>query len=275
MMPDLPTSELLARIGLNQLPPRTVTGLQEITSAFHLAVPFENLDVLAERPPSTDVGEISRKIALQKRGGWCYELNQLLAELLRRAGFEVKYRLARVCYRRPSPGPMTHLVLDVELDAQRWLIDVGFGGPGPAEPIPWVDGESTNSKGVRFNLSNQSDILQLQRWFDSNWTTLYHIMPFTVQAIDLEMGSHFLSTWPNSPFCKQLLCIAYDGNSHWCLESNELLQRDAHWQIIERTPLADAEHLQLVLDEHFHIQISMTLAQTVWQNVHKHSTFNR
>ncbi len=53
----------------------------------HLAtVPFENLDIHLKRPIRLDEAAFFEKVVLQRRGGFCYELNGLFARLLRTLG---------------------------------------------------------------------------------------------------------------------------------------------------------------------------------------------
>jgi N-hydroxyarylamine O-acetyltransferase len=59
-------------------------------------VPFENLDIARERPIRLTEEALWDKIVVQKRGGFCYELNGLFAWLLRQSGFDVSYLNARV-----------------------------------------------------------------------------------------------------------------------------------------------------------------------------------
>ena len=63
----------------------TLDGLAEVTLAHHLTVPFENLDIVAGRPIELDLEQIFDKVVRRRRGGFCYELNGLLAALLARA----------------------------------------------------------------------------------------------------------------------------------------------------------------------------------------------
>ena len=69
------------------------------------------------------------------RGGYCFELNTLLAALLRAAGFSVTHHQAVV----GGEGPTNHMALLVELDGERWLADSGLG-EGFLEPLPFREG---------------------------------------------------------------------------------------------------------------------------------------
>lgn len=71
----------------------TLRGLQ---IAHMMIIPFENLDIGLKRPIKLGKVALWNKIIIQKRGGFCYELNGLFAWLLTQIGFDVTYLNARV-----------------------------------------------------------------------------------------------------------------------------------------------------------------------------------
>jgi len=118
----------LERIGLARPSASTLDGLAELSLAHLYAVPFENLDIAAGRPLSLDPDALYDKIVVRRRGGFCYELNGLFAQLLRELGFEVTLLAGQTIDPADgTPGPeRAHLVLRVDLD-RPWLVDVGWG----------------------------------------------------------------------------------------------------------------------------------------------------
>ncbi len=95
-----------------------------------LHVPFENLDIGLKRSIQLGQKALWDKIIVQKRGGFCYELNGIFAALLKEIGFNVIYLNARVYNRKGNLGiDFDHLALLVQIPDEpgRWLVDVGFG----------------------------------------------------------------------------------------------------------------------------------------------------
>lgn len=93
------------------------------------AIPFENLDVLLPREIHLDDRTLEEKLINGRRGGYCFEQNGLLERVLRELGFNVRSLLGRVVLANPSQmPPRTHRLLLVEVDGERWIADVGFGG---------------------------------------------------------------------------------------------------------------------------------------------------
>jgi N-hydroxyarylamine O-acetyltransferase len=115
----------LARIGIAEPPATTPDGLARLHLAHLLTVPFENTSIHTGESIQLDVAWLHDKIVGRRRGGFCYELNGLFAELLVALGFTVERLAARVISDDGSLGiPFDHMCLRVD---GTWLVDVGFG----------------------------------------------------------------------------------------------------------------------------------------------------
>lgn len=125
----------LARLGLAGDLPVSLDSLTRIIRAHLDRIPFENLTVFCGGVPDVGVEALSNKILHQRRGGYCVELNPLLCDGLRVLGFDARLRMARVMWQRDVPGPRSHCLCLVRLDRADYLVDVGFGGPGPTGPF--------------------------------------------------------------------------------------------------------------------------------------------
>jgi len=103
--------------------------LQGLQKSHLMTVPFENLDIHYGNPIELDLGSFYRKIIIQKRGGFCYELNSLFQTLLDLLGFESKIISARVydSQKNDFGEQYDHLAVIVTLDSKEYFVDVGFG----------------------------------------------------------------------------------------------------------------------------------------------------
>ena len=114
--------------------------------------PFENLDVHLGRGYSFALPHLVQKLVVRRRGGFCYELNLLLASALRGLGFEVDLLEGQMRRREGGFGPpYDHMTLRVRLDGRDWLADAG-NGETFQQPLPW-DGE-VDAAGARRGLSS-------------------------------------------------------------------------------------------------------------------------
>ena len=125
LSPLLDVDRYLARIGFDREPAVDLATLVALHRAHLTAVPFENLDVYAGIPVTTDPARTMAKILDRGRGGWCFELNGAFAGLLAALGFDVVLLGAAVLLDGPTTV-IDHLALEVALD-EPWLVDVGFG----------------------------------------------------------------------------------------------------------------------------------------------------
>jgi len=104
--------------------------LGELVLRHALSIPFENLDPYLARGVSLEPAQVERKLVAQRRGGWCFEHNLLLGEVLRALGFAVTDLAGRVLWGRPPDAitARTHRLLLVRAGGREWLADAGFGG---------------------------------------------------------------------------------------------------------------------------------------------------
>lgn len=129
-----------------QLQPTTVasptfSALAYITEAHVGHVPFENLSQHGALgfPQTLAIQQTADKILRRHRGGFCFELNGLLAEWLVYLGYQVKRVPADVYTKDGFRGTPTHLILLVTTASEgtEWFVDVGFGEP-PLHPLNYV-----------------------------------------------------------------------------------------------------------------------------------------
>jgi N-hydroxyarylamine O-acetyltransferase len=206
----------LARIGLHGRP-----GLVELHRAHAMSIPFENLDPANGKPASLDPGDLEDKLVARRRGGYCFEQNLLLMGALEALGYEgITPMLARVRAaspeRRGAGGaagamrPRTHLLLRVE----EWHLDVGFGGDGLLDPIPFGPGGEYEQAGWRYRVVEDGRELVLQMRDGDTWADQYGFVPEEAPFVDIETSNWFVSTWPNSPFVTGVIVGGQDPGVH-------------------------------------------------------------
>src|SRR5262245_53576019 len=133
--PDL--DAYFSRIGYSGPKSATLEVLNAIAAAHIQSIPFENLDVLLRRPILLEPAAIFQKLVYDRRGGYCFEQNGLLMEVLASMGFQVAPLSARVRLQRPRDytPPRTHVFLRVVIGGESWLVDVGVGGLSPTAAV--------------------------------------------------------------------------------------------------------------------------------------------
>lgn len=134
----------LARLGVEAEVP-SVEALTSLVQRHAERVPYETLWIPAGERWSTDPVRAAERIALERRGGYCYHLNGALGLLLASLGYAVHAHVGGVqvgAADRPDPDARgNHLVLtvtDLPSDSNpegTWYVDAGLGdalhGPLP------------------------------------------------------------------------------------------------------------------------------------------------
>jgi N-hydroxyarylamine O-acetyltransferase len=206
------TLAYLNRIGLSGHSVPGPAALSAIHVAHLYSVPFENFDIGLGRPIRLDLERIYDKIVLRRRGGFCYELNGLLAWLLQELGYEVALISARTFAGDGSLKPeYDHLVLQVRCpgDEAPWLVDVGWGS-GFETPLHLDLVSEQLSAGSWWRIDRDGEMHSLwQKNSDGKWTPAYC---FTLEPRDYQefagMCAYHQSS-PQSMFVRKRLCTLF------------------------------------------------------------------
>jgi N-hydroxyarylamine O-acetyltransferase len=178
-MAEISTDQIetyLRRIGLTGPLRPTAETLAAIQWAHLHAVPFENLDICPLCTPlALDIASMYEKIVIHKRGGFCFEVNGLLAELLASLGYGVE-RMGGWFADELNPDPFDHMVLIVTIpgDGAGWYTDVGAGRTNPDRPIP-IDG--VDDDGLRRTRMVDGIWLAESLAEDGAWNPVLHWSP--------------------------------------------------------------------------------------------------
>ena len=217
----------LARIQYFKLIKPDAQTLKELQRAHMLNVPFENLDIGLKRSIQLSKEALWNKIIVQKRGGFCYELNGLFAGLLKEIGFDVTYLNARVYNHEGNLGiDFDHLALLVQVPDQpgRWLVDVGFGDSFN-EPLSFEKaGEQV--QGLRsYRLEETAGgYIAWQKNYDGSWERQYFfdLMPRNF-PIDYEAACLYHQTSPRSSFTRGSIVSKATADGRVSLEEGRLI----------------------------------------------------
>ena len=252
------------RIGFTGTAKADLATLTALHRHHLLAVPYENLDIHLGRALTLDLAHIFDKIVQQRRGGWCYEMNGLFAWALREIGFDVQMLGSRVG--SPAQGgdaDLDHLILEVTVENEPWLADVGFGN-GLLEPIPLRVG--TYQQGFwEFQLSEET---AEQRWFfhnqphgGSGFGFMRQVRPYASFA----RRCYELQTWPESGFVRATVCHRHTGNALITLRGAVLKEVTAQG-VVERILNNHNDYAQVLAQQFdLHLDETPALWARVWE----------
>ncbi len=248
-MPLLDLDAYLDRLGYVGPREATLSVLTALHVAHEEAIPFENLDILLGRGIDLDLAALERKLVAGRRGGYCFEQNTLFEAALRDLGFPVTPLAARVQVGTLAVRPRTHKLLRVEVEGEKYLADVGFGGDGPVIPLPMIEGRETFVGPFGHRLRREERVWVLEGNLEGLWVDLYAFTLEPQASADYVMANHFTSTFPLSPFVNNLTVQRTWPERRWILRNRDLVLREKGG--IETETIRDPEHLLEVLSDRF------------------------
>ncbi|MGE4410936.1 MAG: arylamine N-acetyltransferase [Sphingobium sp.] len=272
---DLPA--YLDRIGLDSAPPPTVEGLAQLVRAHRLSIAFENLDILLGRGVDVAPDAIFDKLVRRGRGGYCFEQNALLDQVVAALGMEGRPLLGRVWFRvegEDDVPPLTHQLELVTIDGDPWIIDAGFGG-SLSPPMRLAEGETeVGADGARYRLTRHDRFgWMLERRgpptsmdapdeAENAWQRQYSFTTDPVHPVDLEMGNHWTSTRPDVIFTGLMLVSRITDRGFIVLMGNNLRIREP--SNISEMEIGSPAELRAVLDTHFNMTVDEEEAERLF-----------
>ena len=220
------------RVGYSAPAEATVETLHALVAAHNRSIPFENLDPLMGIPvDDLSPAAVTDKLVNRRRGGYCYEQNGLMGYVLAELGFGVERLAGRVVWMNPDPAlpAQTHQVLSVTVPGVdgRFLVDVGFGGQTLTSPIRLEAGPIQPTRHEPYRLREHREGYLLEVQIRGDWQPLYMFSTRPQPRIDLEVGSWYVSTYPNSVFVVGLTAALVTDDARWNLRGRNLaIHRD-------------------------------------------------
>jgi N-hydroxyarylamine O-acetyltransferase len=235
-------------------------SLRNIHIAHTLNIPFENLDVFYRKPVLLDGESLYKKIVIERRGGYCFEMNGIFSLVLQEMGFKVTNLLARVFIDASHYTTKTHQAILVETGGNKWLADVGFGNDGIITPL--ILEENTEQKQFAHTyriISHPTLGHVLQKKRGNGYDPLY---AFTLEACgpeDFLMSNHFTSTFPGSFFLTMRMCTMPTKDGRITLTDN-------HFKVVNgdealETSIANEGEFNAFSKEHFGLDLALIKPQ--------------
>ncbi|MBD8900146.1 arylamine N-acetyltransferase [Rhodanobacter sp. DHG33] len=246
----------LRRIGHRGAVAPDLPTLQALTTMHAAAIPFENLDPLRGVPVRLESTALERKLLHEQRGGYCFEQNLLLAAALREVGFEVQGLIARVLWNQPEDAitAQTHMLLKVQVAAECWLADVGFGSMTLAGALRLVPGIAQPTALEPFRLLERGGEWRMQACVRGTWLTIYRFDLQPRDFIDYVVANHYVSTHPQSHFVDHLTVARTLPDRRLTLRDREFTVRRVDAEPVRRN-LRDVAEIRQVLQEEFGLRV--------------------
>ncbi len=198
-------SAYLNRIGLETCT-ADLKGLRTLQAAQIAALPFENVLPFLGQVPDLGRDSLWRKLVVEKCGGYCFELNSLLEDALTALGFSHRRVLARVRMGAAEGGARTHLAFVVTLEGEEWLVDAGFGGQAPVEPVRISTGSDQQIRDQVFRIRFEDGPGEhvLERRSETGWFPLFGFDRVEVRQADIHAANYLCATSPDQAFAASM-----------------------------------------------------------------------
>lgn len=234
----------------------TLELLQAIHRCHPQAIAFENLNPLLQQPVSLDLPSLQQKLIHQRRGGYCFEQNLLLRSVLVSLGFPVTSLAARVMWNIPEDKlmPRTHMLLQVEVDGQPYVVDVGFGGMTLTAPLRLISDleQETPHEPYRLVAIDPTYILQVK--LDQTWRSLYSFDLQEQQLPDYEVSNWYVATHPDSLFVNNLVVAKPGVTDRYSLRNHLFSIHSLNGKTKQRQ-LTSVNELRTVLEDVFQLNL--------------------
>lgn len=257
----------LARVGIVAGPP-SLSLLDQIVVRHLELFPFASIGPQLGDPLPLDPESLFDRIVLRRRGGYCFEQNALMFEILGELGFEVTIVLARVLGDPDSHPPLTHRFTMVDLDHDRFLVDVGFGSKSPPRAVRF---DPSNPGGGAYRIvEREHREFHLELDQGGEYVSLYRFDDVRYGEADCELGHFYSHRHPDATFVNNLVVSRVLADEVRSLRNLDLRIYGAGTE--QLIAVTDATHLHQVLADLFDIDVSRAEAEQLFARIVERAT---
>lgn len=210
--------------------PATLETLTQLHTLHAGAIPFENLSPLLGEEVRLDAASLQEKLIHNGRGGYCFEQNLLFLQVLSQLGFDVQGLAARVRWNIPDHvlTPRSHMLILINLNGDRYIADVGFGGITLTVPLRLETDIEQATTHEPFRLLYAEGLYMLEANIRRNWTPLYFFDLQQHHLPDYQVSSWYLSNHPGSQFVSSLMAARPVADGRHALRNNRYTFHPLH-----------------------------------------------
>jgi len=249
----------LDRLNINFQEPSL--ALVEEIQVQHLAnFSFNNIAVLEKQEISLDLKDIVEKIVIKNLGGYCFEHNALMYEVLKALGMNVRLLIGRVVNNTQNDVPRTHRITLLEYNEKKYLIDVGFGAMCPNKPLELSVTYSTTDE---YRIVEDSGVYQLELLTKKEYFVLYKFDLQHYTQADCMMGNFYSSHYKDAVFMNNFVLALIMPELRLSLRNHTLhrIYKDKDTEVVN---LSSAQQLCQVINEEFNIKVDETRCEILY-----------
>jgi N-hydroxyarylamine O-acetyltransferase len=248
-------SRYLERIKYDGVVYNDLATLESLQYKHVFAIPFETLDIYNHVPIVLQIEALYKKVILGNRGGYCYELNVLFHHLLSVCGFKVSMIGGRLLHGHGYGRPFEHMALIVELEDQKWLVDVGYGDFS-LKPLAITPGAVQSDGRTTYQIIEKvvdgEEYLAVAKWkarkkaFKDEY--IFTLTPRVLQ--EFSAMNHFHQTSPESHFARSLICSLPTPEGRMSIINNKFMTSENGDRQVKA--ILNEEHREEILKQYFY-----------------------
>ena len=245
----------LERIGYTGTRELTAENLDALIRAHIGTVPFENITVYDfDQVPSLDPEDLYKKIVEDRRGGYCFELNTSLHNLLTSFGYDAYPVVVRIVVMGGPLRPYAHKGVIAMAEGKKWYCDVGYGGPGPKGALE-ISAREQEIGGFIYRCFFREDDFIIQKKDAEAWGNVLILTGRPIEPCDFIPLNFYIAKNPASLFRDHRIANLTLPDGSKALTGEHFTLRKGG-TVIERD-CADKTEVEALLREEFGIDVTL------------------
>lgn len=242
---------------------KTLEDITKLIKAHLSKLPFSSLKVLLKEDISLDLNSVYENLVLKKRGGYCFEHNKLMYEVLKELGFDVEYFLARVVNNTENIPPQTHRFTVLTYEDEKYLIDVGIGFRSPSVPVKFnqtsISHLNTPYKILQFE--DNTYAMELVEKGKSFIATKFDLN--RCYEADFEMGHFYSHRNPKAVFVNNIVLSIIHDEVIYSLVNNKFLK--IYKDKTDEVEIKNNDEFEKILKNDFNSEFSSKEIETLYK----------
>lgn len=250
-------------------PSRDINFLNALQRAHIAKYSFNSLSVVLSEEMNIDAHSVFEKIVTEQRGGYCFEHNKLVFDVLTDLGFQTRILIGRVIYNDfEKEAARTHRMTLVTLNDEDYIVDCGFGHDGAWNPVKLTE-QSQHQGDDCYRIIKQGNDYHYQTIKEGAFFTLYTFDLNTYTETDCLLGHFYSHKHPDAGFVNNLVaCRKYNGKIQ-SLRNHQLYTiTHKHTEI---TKVSSSIQLQNILKNEYVLSINDQQASRLFEQFLKPS----
>lgn len=245
---------------LELIPSIDIEFLNELQSKHIARYSFNSLAVVLGQDISLDINVIFNKIVERQRGGYCFEHNKLVLNVLSELGFEVRLLMAKVIYNRDVDVARTHRITLLNFEGDDYIVDAGFGHFGARLPVKLELGlEQDQGDAIYRIIQNSKNDYCYQVFKEDTFFTLYTFNLHHYSEAEC-LPAHFYShKSPDAAFVNNMVVCRKFYDDILSLRNGELFRISDGATVT--TAIASAQHLHTILVDDFELDLDLAISE--------------